>query len=247
MAYIYDKNKWELYDPLRPIEEQVHSVITKRKLDHMEEGIAQANTPFEIGKLESGTQANATITEEDGKKLLNITFPPAGKGEDGSPGKSAYDLWLELGNNGTEQEFLDYLKGIDGVDGKDGVPGRDGADGPKGDSAYQTWLSLGNVGSEEDFINSMRGNKGDSGKGTYVSTVAINDGSTIARSDVIAGTSITIGDTIIDPYGNVYSVVSFTGTTITVGQVLFSIKGEQGPQGPAAPETDKSKFITFGE
>lgn len=246
MASNYDKNKWELFDPLRPNEEQVHSFITKRKLEHMEEGIEAANIPFEIGKLESGTQANATITEENGKRLLNIVFPPAGKGEDGAPGQSAYDVWLALGNSGTEQEFLDYLKGIDGVDGKDGAPGRDGADGPKGDSAYQIWLSMGNMGSEEDFINSMRGTKGETGKGMYVSTVAINDGSTIARSDIIAGTSVIIGDTLVDPYGNVYSVSSFTGTTVTVGQILFSIKGETGPQGPAAPETDKSKFVKFG-
>ena len=48
MASNYDKNKWELFDPLRPNEEQVHSFITKRKLEHMEEGIELANIPFEV-------------------------------------------------------------------------------------------------------------------------------------------------------------------------------------------------------
>lgn len=32
----------------------------------------------------------------------------------GKEGKSAYEIWLELGNEGTEQEFLASLKGQDG-------------------------------------------------------------------------------------------------------------------------------------
>lgn len=36
---------------------------------------------------------------------------PGRDGQDGADGKSAYDIWLEQGNVGTEQEFLDSLKG----------------------------------------------------------------------------------------------------------------------------------------
>ena len=32
----------------------------------------------------------------------------------GKEGKSAYEIWLDLGNEGTEQEFLASLKGQDG-------------------------------------------------------------------------------------------------------------------------------------
>lgn len=35
-------------------------------------------------------------------------------GLDGEDGKSAYEIWLEQGNEGTKQEFLDSLKGKDG-------------------------------------------------------------------------------------------------------------------------------------
>ncbi|MEN8964486.1 MAG: hypothetical protein ABF250_00670, partial [Polaribacter sp.] len=38
-------------------------------------------------------------------------------GPDGAPGDdgiSAYEVWLALGNTGTEQEFIDSLKGADG-------------------------------------------------------------------------------------------------------------------------------------
>ena len=37
-----------------------------------------------------------------------------GTGARGKEGKSAYEIWLDLGNEGTEQEFLASLKGQDG-------------------------------------------------------------------------------------------------------------------------------------
>lgn len=46
----------------------------------------------------------------------------------GNDGKSAYEIWLEQGNTGTKQDFLNSLNGKDGVDGKDGVNGKDGKD-----------------------------------------------------------------------------------------------------------------------
>lgn len=165
MASNYQPNQWELYDPNLPNEQQPHSFITKRKLEKMEKGIEEANVELEVGEVKIGENYNVTITEDEESKTrkLNITFPPAGKGDPGDDGKSAYDIWLENGNIGTEQEFLDYLKGIDGKDGKDGINGADGAPGPKGDSAYQTWLNAGNTGTEEDFINSLKGADGTPG------------------------------------------------------------------------------------
>ena len=44
-------------------------------------------------------------------------------GQDGTDGKSAYQIWLDEGNVGTEQDFLDSLRGKDGKDGKDGQDG----------------------------------------------------------------------------------------------------------------------------
>lgn len=40
----------------------------------------------------------------------------------GKDGKSAYEIWLEQGNTGTEAEFLDSLKGEDGGKGDKGDP-----------------------------------------------------------------------------------------------------------------------------
>ena len=71
---------------------------------------------------------------------------------EGTPGKSAYEIWLEQGNTGTEQEFLDSLKG---------TPGTPGTPGTAGKSAYQAWLDAGNTGSEQEFLNSLKGTPGD--------------------------------------------------------------------------------------
>lgn len=57
----------------------------------------------------------------------------------GKDGKSAYDIWLEQGNTGTEQDFLDSLKGAKGDQGDQGIQGPkgdqgdQGIQGPKGD------------------------------------------------------------------------------------------------------------------
>ena len=44
---------------------------------------------------------------------------PGEDGEDGGAGPSAYEVWLELGNTGDEQTFINSLKGADGDDGDD--------------------------------------------------------------------------------------------------------------------------------
>ena len=44
----------------------------------------------------------------------------------GDPGKSAFEIAVEAGYTGTEEEWLASLHGKDGQDGKDGVDGKDG-------------------------------------------------------------------------------------------------------------------------
>lgn len=78
----------------------------------------------------------------------NIPGPP------GEAGDSAYQVWVDEGNTGTEQEFLDSLKGTDGE------PGDPGADG---DSAYQVWIDEGNTGTEQEFLDSLKGTDGEPG------------------------------------------------------------------------------------
>jgi len=105
-------------------------------------------------------------------------------GQNGSDGKSAFDLWLIQGNEGSEDDFLTSLKGQNGLSAYDiwiilgntgpyenfisDIKGADGLDGSPGLSAYDIWLSLGNNGSEEDFINSLYGADGQSSYETWI-------------------------------------------------------------------------------
>ena len=93
-------------------------------------------------------------------------------GTDGADGTSAYQAWLDLGNSGTEADFIASLQGAEGpqgpqgeqgLQGTPGINGADGTDGADGASAYQTWLGLGNSGTEADFIASMAGADGTDG------------------------------------------------------------------------------------
>jgi hypothetical protein len=47
-------------------------------------------------------------------------------------GLSAYDIWVNQGNTGTIEEFLDSLTGMDGQPGANGQDGQDGLDGQDG-------------------------------------------------------------------------------------------------------------------
>lgn len=47
----------------------------------------------------------------------------------GTDGKSAYEIWLDAGNTGSEQDFLNSLKGKDGINGTNGIDGENGLDG----------------------------------------------------------------------------------------------------------------------
>ncbi|HPQ35146.1 MAG TPA: phage tail protein [Tenuifilaceae bacterium] len=76
------------------------------------------------------------------------------QGEPGEDGLSAYEVWLNEGNTGSEADFIASLKG---------ETGEAGADGTDGLSAYQVWLAQDNTGSEADFIASLKGETGETG------------------------------------------------------------------------------------
>lgn len=117
------------------------------------------------------------------------TTPYPVPGPPGDNGASAYDTWLNLGNTGSEQAFIDSLKGTPGAAGPTGKSayeeavsstgfigspaawvaslkgerGDTGPAGPAGQSAYQVWRNLGNTGDEQAFINAIRGQNGTNG------------------------------------------------------------------------------------
>lgn len=100
-------------------------------------------------------------------EIPDTTVIQGEKGDKGDDGLSAYEIWLSLGNSGTEADFIASLKGEKGEKGEQGIQGiqgENGTDGKDGKSAYETWLELGNTGTETDFLKSLKGEKGDTGE-----------------------------------------------------------------------------------
>lgn len=102
--------------------------------------------------------ASENITPLDYKTWLATV--KGEKGDKGEDGKSAYQIWLDNGNTGSQADFLEWLKGEQGAPGKDGINGADGK------SAYQIWLDNGHTGSESDFLEWLRAS-GVRGKSAY--------------------------------------------------------------------------------
>jgi hypothetical protein len=136
-------------------------------------------------------------------------------GPQGDQGFSAYDIWLSLGNTGTEADFIASLtgpqgpagtNGVDGTNGLDGNDGADGANGTDGASAYDTWLSLGNTGTEADFIASLTGPSGPTG------------------ANGLDGTNGADGASAYDTWLSL-------GNTGTEADFIASLTGPQGPSG----------------
>ena len=73
-----------------------------------------------------------------------VKLPYIGDHSKPEDGKSAYQIWIEAGNTGTIDDFLESLKGEKGDKGDDGK------------SAYQIWLDEGNIGTEQDFLDSLQ-------------------------------------------------------------------------------------------
>jgi hypothetical protein len=106
-------------------------------------------------------------------------------GKDGADGKSAYQIWLDEGNTGTEADFLASLKGEQGaqgirgeqgVQGEKGETGAQGERGEKGDTGAQG--IQGEKGDKGD--TGAKGDKGDRGEqgvsGVYVGTGTMPEG-----------------------------------------------------------------------
>jgi hypothetical protein len=185
----------------------------------------------------------------------NIQGPAGTNGKDGEDGKSSYQIWLEQGNVGSEQDYLDSLKGKDGQngqngqdgkDGKDGIngtngkDGKDGTNGSDGKSAYQIWLDAGNTGTEADYLESLKGKDGVDGKDGKDGTNGTNgtngkDGTStyfyVRYSANSNGNPMTQAPTTTTKYMGVASTTSPTAPTSYSAYTWSLIKGEDGKDG----------------
>ncbi len=132
--------------------------------------------------------------------------------EGGKDGKSAYELAVDSGFDGTKDEWLESLKGADGVIGSDG------------ESAYEIAVSNGFVGDEAQWLDSLNGEAGKDGKNgangvTPTITIAkVSAGLTPSVTNTGTGTNVTLD--IVLPSGIGSSSVSGTIAN-TIGEIFW--------------------------
>lgn len=101
--------------------------------------------------------------------------------ESGRQGYSAYEIWLKQGNIGTEEDFINSLKGERGEQGPQGDVGPRGETGPQGEQGKQ----------------GDKGEKGDPGESYELA---------IASSDVLGG--VKIGESLTVSEDGIINIAS---------------------------------------
>ena len=125
MAYSYKPNAYSVYDEDLTFEENYQNggVITKEKLDRLEDAVKKASADFSVAETEvvtdpSEAEVKINFNELVGRKDLYFKVPQGPKGDPGEKG--------ETGAQGPQGE--------QGIQGIQGPAGNDGATGPKGEA-----------------------------------------------------------------------------------------------------------------
>ena len=135
-----------------------------KKLDEKAAGLQNGKDGFspkvKAEQMESGVVI--TIVDADGE--TSATLHNGANGEKGTDGKSAYQIAVEQGYQGSESDWLSSLKGDKGEKGNTGAKGNPGQNGAEGKSAYAIAVEHGYENSEDEWLLSLKGEKGDTGE-----------------------------------------------------------------------------------
>ncbi|TLP80293.1 ice-binding family protein [Maribacter sp. ACAM166] len=132
------------------------STIERDLIFRPAKGLMIFNTTANTVENNVGTKDEPIWASDKGEKGARGSRGP--KGAHGDDGKSAYDIWLTLGNYGSEDEFFAALN--DGAQGPQGLPGANGADGL---SALEIWEIANPNANPDDFTNGAKGDTGEQG------------------------------------------------------------------------------------
>ncbi|WP_301901289.1 leucine-rich repeat protein [Alistipes ihumii] len=100
----------------------------------------------------------------DGEWLTDGGSKIKAQGTDGTNGKSAYELAVEKGYSGTEEEWLESLKGNNGTSGNDGK------------SAYELAVEKGYRGTLDEWLEDLQGESGQKGESGITPQLKIENG-----------------------------------------------------------------------
>ena len=134
-----------------------------KKLDEKAAGLQNGKDGFSPKVRAEQMKSGVVITIVDADGETSATLHNGANGEKGTDGKSAYQIAVEQGYQGSESDWLSSLKGDKGEKGNTGAKGNPGQDGAEGKSAYAIAVEHGYEDSEEKWLLSLKGEKGDPG------------------------------------------------------------------------------------
>ena len=135
-----------------------------KKLDEKAAGLQNGKDGFSPKVKAEQMKSGVVITIVDADGETSTTLHNGANGEKGTDGKSAYQIAVEQGYQGSESDWLSSLKGDKGEKGNTGAKGNPGQDGADGKSAYAIAVEHGYEDSEEKWLLSLKGEKGDTGE-----------------------------------------------------------------------------------
>lgn len=158
----------------------------------------------------------------DAQFITFITGPAGLKGNDGTNGKTAYELAVQQGFVGTIDAWLASLIG---AKGNIGEQGEKGDTGDVGKSAYQHALDTGFVGTLPEWLASLIGDDGVAGKSAY--ELALDHGFVGTEEEWIASLIGSDGA----KGSSAYEIAKADGFVGTEAEWLLSLKGSEGGSG----------------
>ena len=135
-----------------------------KKLDEKAAGLQNGKDGFSPKVKAEQMEFGVVITIVDADGETSATLHNGANGEKGTDGKSAYQIAVEQGYQGSESDWLSSLKGDKGEKGNTGAKGNPGQDGAEGKSAYAIAVEHGYENSEDEWLLSLKGEKGDTGE-----------------------------------------------------------------------------------
>ena len=135
-----------------------------KKLDEKAAGLQNGKDGFSPKVKAEQMESGVVITIVDAEGETSATLHNGANGEKGTDGKSAYQIAVEQGYQGSESDWLSSLKGDKGEKGNTGAKGNPGQDGADGKSAYAIAVEHGYEDSEDKWLLSLKGDKGDAGE-----------------------------------------------------------------------------------
>ena len=135
-----------------------------KKLDEKAAGLQNGKDGFSPKVRAEQMKSGVVITVVDANGETSATLHNGANGEKGTDGKSAYQIAVEQGYQGSESDWLSSLKGDKGEKGNTGAKGNPGQDGADGKSAYAIAVEHGYEDSEDKWLLSLKGEKGNAGE-----------------------------------------------------------------------------------